>query len=197
MRKPVCLLLSVLIFSVGCAGREANPIAVYLPGDENRSCTALKAEVAQLQSDMQRLLPKTDKGVSNALWATAGVFTLGLGFIFMDMKDAEKIEFDAMRQRHNRLIVYAAEKRCDFGGVNAERIPSAADAKEMAKKAKNDKSAQLNSTSVKEQSNSLNQIDTCMNCDKKIGRLEMPYNFEGHTVCEACDTILEKQTKKT
>lgn len=121
MRKKMCLLLSVLIFSIGCAGREANPLATYLPGDERRSCMALKAEVAQLQADMARMLPKTDKGLTNALWAGVGVFTLGVGFIFMDFKDAERIEFDAMRQRHNRLLIYAAEKGCDFSEVSVVR----------------------------------------------------------------------------
>ena len=135
MKNSLCLLLCVMVFCAsGCAGRTSNPLPVYLPGDENRSCMALKAEIAQLQVDMQRMMPKTDKGLSNALWATAGVFTLGLGFIFMDFKDAERIEFDAMRQRHNRLLVYAAERSCDFGEIKMERIPSTEERKADAKK---------------------------------------------------------------
>ncbi|KKN73160.1 hypothetical protein LCGC14_0403330 [marine sediment metagenome] len=133
MRKLVCLLLIFAVFLAGCAGRESNPIPSYLPGDENRSCTALRAEIAQLQADMQRMLPKTDKGLSNALWATAGVFTLGIGFFFMDFKEAERIEFDAMRQRHNRLLVYAAERKCDFGEIKMERIPSVEERKDATK----------------------------------------------------------------
>ncbi len=135
MKKPVCLLLSVLIFFAGCAGREANPIPAYLPGDNTRSCAALTAEMAQLQADMQRLLPKTNKALTNALWATAGVFFI-VPFFFMDLKGAEKIEFDAMRQRHNRLLIIAADKNCDVTGVRAERIPSIKERKEAAKKAK-------------------------------------------------------------
>ena len=122
------ILMCVSIFFAGCAGREANPIAVYLPGDEKRSCEGLKAEIAQLQVDMARLLPKTDKGLTNALWAVGGVIAI-VPFFFMDLKDAEKIEFDAMRRRHNRLLVYAAEKGCDMGGVRAERILSAEERK--------------------------------------------------------------------
>ncbi len=132
MKTTLNILLICAIFNAGCAGRAANPIAAYLPGDENRSCTALEAEIAQLQVDMQRILPKTDKGLTNALWATAGVFLI-VPFFFMDLKDAEKVEFEAMRQRHNRLLIYAAEKGCDFGEVRAERIPSA---KEWEVKAK-------------------------------------------------------------
>lgn len=130
MKKPVCLLLSVLIFLAGCAGREANPIPAYLPGDNERSCEVLVAEIAQLQADMQRLLPKTDKGLTNVLWAATGVFTLGIGFFFMDFKDAEKIEFDAMRVRHNRLLLICADKGCSMTGVRAERIPSVKEATE-------------------------------------------------------------------
>ena len=140
MRKPACLLLSVLIFFAGCAGRTANPIAAYLPGDETRSCKGLKAEIAQLQADMQRILPKTDKGLTNALWAIGGCLVI-VPFFFMDLKDAEKIEFEAMRTRHKRLLVYAAEKDCDMMGVRGERIPSAAEQKELAKKAKEEAEA--------------------------------------------------------
>lgn len=140
MKKLVSLILACSIFWAGCAGREANPIPIYMPGDENRSCAGLKAEVAQLQVDMARLLPKTDKGLTNALWATAGVFFI-VPFFFMDLKGSEKIEFDAMRQRHNRLLVYAAEKGCDFGEVRAERILSVKERKAAAKKAKEDAKA--------------------------------------------------------
>ena len=131
MKKPICLLLICSIFLSGCAGREANPMPAYLPGDNERSCEVLVAEISQLQADMQRLLPKTNKGVTNTLWATAGVFLI-VPFFFMDLKDAEKIEFDAMRARHNRLLLICADKGCNMTGVRAERIPSAKEAREMA-----------------------------------------------------------------
>jgi hypothetical protein len=138
MREVISLVLACCIFLAGCAGREANPIPVYLPGDEKLSCAALKSEIAQLQVDMQRILPKTDKGLSNALWAAGGVFFI-VPFFFMDLKDAEKIEFDAMRQRHNRLLVYAAEKSCNMTGVRAEEIPSLDTQKKEAERILKDK----------------------------------------------------------
>ena len=134
MKKLLCVLLSFCIFFAGCAGREANPIAIYIPGDENRSCAGLKAEIAHLQVDMTRMLPKTSKDLTNVLWGTAGVFLI-VPFFFMDFKNAEKIEFDAMRQRHNRLLIYAAEKNCDMAGIRAEKIPSAEEQKKMKKEA--------------------------------------------------------------
>jgi len=133
MIKPVCLTLAFAVLFAGCAGREANPIPAFLPGDETRSCVALKAEIAQLQADMARLLPKTNKFVTNALWATAGVFLI-VPFFFMDLKGAEKIEFEAMRTRHNRLLIIAAERDCDMTGIRAERIPSTEERKAELKK---------------------------------------------------------------
>ena len=139
MKKSLCLLLIVSLFYAGCAGREANPIPAYLPGDENRSCPALKAEMAQIQADMQRLLPKTNKFATNTLWAIGGVLVI-VPFFFMDLKDAEKIEYDALRTRYNRLLIIATEKNCDFGGVSTQPIPSLEEQKVIAEKVKKEMS---------------------------------------------------------
>ena len=152
MKDASILLLTTTVFFAGCAGREANPIPVYLPGDNERSCNVLVAEIAQLQADMQRMLPKTNKGVSNTLWATAGVFLI-VPFFFMNLKDAEKIEFDAMRARHNRLLLICADKDCDMVGVRAEKILSAKEQKEADKKAKK----QAGNTQTKEESKTITQ----------------------------------------
>ena len=86
-------------------------------------------EIKERTVNTMRLLPKTDKGLTNALWAAGGGVAI-VPFFFMDFKDAEKIEFDAIRQRHNRLLVYAAEKGCDMSGVRAEKIPILEEQKE-------------------------------------------------------------------
>ena len=132
IKKVICLSLIASVFLAGCAGRKANPVAIYLPGDENRSCDGLKTEITQLQADMQGMLPKTSKEFTNALWATAGFFLIA-PYFFMDLKDAEKTEFDAMRRRHNRLLMFAANKNCDMSGIKAERIPSIEERKAAAK----------------------------------------------------------------
>lgn len=141
MKNLICVFTAVMIFIAGCAGREANPIPVYMPGDENRSCAAYEAEIAQLQADMARILPKTNKGVSNTLWAVGGVICI-VPFFFMDLKDAEKIEFEAMRARHNRLLIYATENECTFGSVRAERIPSIEEQKKQAEEMLKNKEAE-------------------------------------------------------
>jgi hypothetical protein len=139
MKQSLCLLLIASIFYTGCAGREANPIPPYMPGDENRSCSGLKAEMAQIQADMQRLYPHTNKFATNTLWAIGGVVVI-VPFFFMDLKDAEKIEYDALRTRYNRLLIIASEKNCDLVGVSSQPIPSLEEQKVIAEKVKKEMS---------------------------------------------------------
>jgi hypothetical protein len=117
---------------IGCAGREANPIPTYISGDENLSCGALKQEIVRLQSEMVALLPKTDKTFTNTLWAAGGVVAI-VPYFFIDMKDAEKIEYEAFRRRHNRLLLIAKEKNCDLSDITAEPVPSLEERKAIQK----------------------------------------------------------------
>ncbi len=189
-------MLAISAFFTGCAGRQANPIPSYLPGDENRSCPALQAEIAQLQSDMQRLLPDTNKFGYNAVCATAGFFLI-VPFFFMDMKEADKIEWEAMRVRHNRLLVYAAEKGCDFGGKSApDRILSPEEAKKLMEERKKQQSDAGNKQS-QEQLNTpktdSSMVLHCGNCGHEIGKLEKSYIYKGNIVCSECYTKLKNQ----
>lgn len=128
-----CLLIFATIVLQGCCGRQANPMPVYMPGDENRSCTSYKAEIAQLEADMTRILPDTNKFGYNAVCAAAGCFLI-VPFFFMDMKDAEKVEWEAMRQRRNRLVIYASEQGCDFFESAPKPIPSIEEMQQMSEK---------------------------------------------------------------
>jgi len=129
------LLFIVSVFCSGCAGRQANPVSCYVLGDENLSCESLKQEISRLQSDMLGLLPKTDKSFTNTLWAAGGVVVF-VPYFFIDMKDAERIEYEAFRRRHNRLLLIAREKGCDMGDIRAESIPSLEQQKLQGKQSK-------------------------------------------------------------
>ena len=96
----------------GCAGRAAHPVLIRQYGDENRSCAALESELRFIESEITRLLPKTDKTGKNVALGVAGAFLLVLWF-FMDLSQAEQIEIDAFRQRYNYLAGLTADKHCD------------------------------------------------------------------------------------
>jgi len=142
----------MIVVLPGCAGRKPDLIPVYMPGDEKRDCEPLKEEIVDTQKKMTALLPKTDKTIINTLWSVGGTVAgntavaggaVGIvPYLFIDMKDAERIEYEALRRRHNRLLLIAQSKFCDTNDIKAEPIPSLAERKlleEEAKKSKTDK----------------------------------------------------------
>ena len=107
----VALILCLVIF--GCAGRTPNPVQTYQYGDEKRSCNGLKAEISNIESDIQRKLPDSDKSGSNVALGIAGAFLL-VPWFFMDFSKADQVEIEALRRRYNSLVIISAEKSCGF-----------------------------------------------------------------------------------
>lgn len=121
MKKLICLALAMLIFSAGCAGREANPVSVHQLGDTSKSCESLGAELFFIESEIARLIPKSDKtGRNIACGATGVIFIVPL--FFMDLKQGEKIELEAYRQRYNYLVMIAKEKDCKVFGEETDKL---------------------------------------------------------------------------
>lgn len=111
--KLLIFLFVFQIFAWGCAGRTANPVMSSQYGDPKKSCDALRIELSQTEQEMRRLLPDTEKGGTNAFLGVAGFFLI-VPWFFMDFKDAEQIEVNALRQRYNTLAIMASEKNCGF-----------------------------------------------------------------------------------
>jgi hypothetical protein len=116
-------------FFVGCAGRAANPVMVQQYGDDKKSCQALERELLFIQSEIQRLVPETQKTMKNVALGVTGFFFI-VPLFFMDLSKAEQIEINAYRQRYNHLLCIAADKGC---GIEAEPIPEFTSPVEEAK----------------------------------------------------------------
>lgn len=111
MKQLVCLLLTVVLFFCGCAGREANLVQIRQPNDTAKNCTELETEMLFCQDEITRLLPNSDKTGSNiALGATGVIFIVPL--FFMDLKQGEKKEIEAYQQRYNYLFMLYQQQNC-------------------------------------------------------------------------------------
>jgi hypothetical protein len=120
MKKVVCAALAVSILAAGCAGRSANPVAIYVPGDEKRSCESLEAEVGQIHQEIAaKKDARSDKTLGNVVLGVLGFFVI-FPWFFMDLKDAEGTEIEALQQRLKRIMALAAEKGCDFYHTEVE-----------------------------------------------------------------------------
>lgn len=117
INKPVkSTILATLIFCIptflaGCAGRAANPVTINQLGDDNKSCHALKSELRSIESNIQRLIPDSDKTGKNIALGIAGVFVWP-AWLFMDLSSAEKQEINAYRTRYDHLVSIAQSKQC-------------------------------------------------------------------------------------
>ena len=167
MRKPVCLLLSVLIFSAGCAGREANLVQIRQLGDEQKTCNQLRTEMIFIQNEIARLLPKSDKTGKNIALGATGILLI-VPLFFMDLKQGEQKEIEAYKQRHNHLLMITQQMDC--------KLPPAV-TKETAELKQKGKVAEASSEEI---------ANICKNCDRKIGNLEKTYSFTKNQVCADC-----------
>lgn len=111
MRWIVFVMAAAMV--VGCGGRSANPIASYQPGDEQRSCTGLQAEIASNEQEIIKLLPYEDATGKNVALGVTGFFLI-VPLFFMDFKDAEELEIRAYRQRNQRLREIAYNNGCSL-----------------------------------------------------------------------------------
>ena len=92
-------------------------------GDQSKSCEQLHYEITNTQNEMQRILPKTSKVGKNVALGVAGWFLL-VPWFFMDFKNADKQEYEALRQRYNHLTSVAIGKNCE---IEKEYYPSVAE----------------------------------------------------------------------
>jgi hypothetical protein len=101
------MLLVAGILVAGCSSRQAYPIPAYVAGDETLTCSELKAEMTQIEADIQARTPDANKGLGDVLLAVDGVVRL-----FIDPENADKIEVEAFGQRLDSLRLIALKKGC-------------------------------------------------------------------------------------
>ena len=126
----------LLILLAGCAGREARPIQVYQPGDHEMDCATIAIEMDHLRASMVELSPKTSKTGYNATMIVGGAL-VGVPFFFMDLKGAEKVEFEALRGRYNLLLGIGTEKDCP-ACANIQPVAGPKELRAEAKAARNE-----------------------------------------------------------
>ena len=120
MKRMVSILL-VSCFLVSCAGRTAQPVAQYQIGDEKKACEVLKTEIVQIeQGIVAKKQEKENKEGNNMAVGVVGALLFWPALFALDVSDAEKVELEALRKRHNALVELCQDKKC---GYDIEIIP--------------------------------------------------------------------------
>ena len=113
--SPVFMVIFVaLFFTQSCAGRVARPVKVTQSGDVEKSCRALHAEMKKYRRNIQKRIPsiKAADKKRTLLMLSGGL--LIVPWFFLDLSDADKIEANAVRARHNYLADRAKKLKCRF-----------------------------------------------------------------------------------
>jgi hypothetical protein len=122
MRRIICAVSAVVILLAGCAGREAMPVRVERVGDKGRPVEALEAEIQQIDEEIRAKQNKrTYTTGANVINGVAGFFLL-VPWFFMNFKDAEGTEIEALKQRKVWLTsIMEAKAEC---GTATEPTPA-------------------------------------------------------------------------
>ena len=113
--QPVFVLIVVVLFFIqGCAGRAAHPVQVTQSGDNKKSCKSLRKETKQIRRNIKKMIPVVKKADKKRTLLMLSGGLLIVPWFFLDLSDADKIETNAKRARHNYLVDVAKKRNCRF-----------------------------------------------------------------------------------
>ena len=113
--KPIIAAIVVVLFvAQGCAGRSAHPVTVAQSGDAKKTCKALRKETKQILRRIHKMVPYIKKKDKKKVLKMVTGALIVIPWFFVDMKDAEKVEANALRKRYNYLADLADGLNCRF-----------------------------------------------------------------------------------
>ena len=114
LHSVLAFILVVIFFTQGCAGRAARPIKVAQPSDVKKTCNEIRHETKKIRRNLKKIIPaiKSADKKRTLLMISGGL--LIIPWFFLDLTDADKIEANAQRSRHNYLLDVAKKNNCRF-----------------------------------------------------------------------------------
>jgi hypothetical protein len=113
-KTVIAMIVVVLFFVQNCAGRAAHPVKVSESGDGKKTCNELRHETRKHRKSLKKMIPdiKAADKKRTLLMISGGL--LIIPWFFLDLTDADKVEANARRARHNYLIDVAKKNNCRF-----------------------------------------------------------------------------------
>lgn len=121
VKRFVCSSLATMMLVAGCGGQNANCVDRYMPGDENRSCAALYAEIQTIDGEIVSKNAKIkDRDGTNAFLFVAGWFVI-VPWFFIDSKESFEQEIEALEARQKQLKIFFADNGCDVSDLKTSK----------------------------------------------------------------------------
>ncbi len=203
VRKFICLLLAISTFSLsltGCGGHTANPVDRYMLGDEKKSCTALYAEVSNIDKEIAlKNRDKTNRDTWNVIFFVTG-FLVIVPWFFIDAKGSQEVEMEALKARKNALQINFSDKNCDTPtAINQKNSPSTenTNSSSIKSKEKNVSNETVVKASVENLGRISSQQEKCNFCERTIPKFEQHFPlFDNKIACKECYAKLKNQIKE-
>ena len=111
--QPVFVLIVIVLFFVqGCAGRAAHPVQVAQSGDNKKTCKSLHKETKKIRQKVKRMIPAVKRADKKRTLLMLSGGLLIVPWFFLDLSDADKIETNAQRARYNYLVDRGVKRNC-------------------------------------------------------------------------------------
>ena len=121
--QPVLVLIVVVLFFVqGCAGRAAHPVKITQSGDNKKTCKSLYKETEKIRQNLKKMIPAVKKADKKRTLLMLSGGLLIVPWFFLDLSDADKIETNAQRARHNYLVGIAKKSNCRFKAAKLQKF---------------------------------------------------------------------------
>lgn len=112
-RKALIYLMAFSIFMVGCGGRIAHPIMTAQINDYDMDCDLIIHEMGSLEIQYTKKTKEHNvKEAIDVVLLITGIFVF-VPWFFIDLKDAEKVEYEAIQNRILHLAALAKKKKCE------------------------------------------------------------------------------------
>ena len=112
--KSLALFALATTFMPNCLGHPPHPVAVDQESDKRKSCEELSNEITQINRDLKQMdvaLREAEMKDEVASFASAIFFPLS---ILRDFRKAERVEYNALKNRYNHLVKIEHKSECGF-----------------------------------------------------------------------------------
>jgi len=96
-------------------------VKVAQSGDVKKTCKPLRKEIKQIRQKIKKMIPVVKKADKKRTLLMLSGGLLIVPWFFLDLTDADKIEANAQRSRHNYLLDVAKKHSC---GIKLSHIKS-------------------------------------------------------------------------
>ena len=114
-RKHIALFFVCIFFACSCGGRTANPVSVKRDQDSELTCMKIEYEIYQIRNDITELYSQSAKSRKKKSLISILSAINPLAYVLSDLRKAEKTEINALKKRHNHIVMISKKKGCKEG----------------------------------------------------------------------------------